>query len=147
MQEDKNRTQYCPVSVTQSILMGKWKLAILWLLGHKTRRFNELQRLMPKVSRGVLTQQLRELERDSLVHREVYKEVPPKVEYSLTDIGKSFIPVMMQIMEWGVGYIKATANCNMDICISSKFECYKCYEMMRNGTDALAPTEESEINS
>lgn len=124
---------FCPVSVTQNVLMGKWKLAILWLLGQKTRRFSELQRLMPKVSRGVLTQQLRELERDKLVHREVYKEVPPKVEYKLTEPGKSFIPVMMKIMEWGVGYIKETENCNMDICISNKFSCHKCYEMIKSG--------------
>jgi len=110
--------------------MGKWKLAILWVISQKTRRFNELQRLMPKVSRGVLTQQLRELERDRLVHREVYREVPPKVEYSLTEIGKSFIPVMMKIMEWGIGYIKETTNCNMGICLSNKFSCIKCYEMM-----------------
>jgi len=131
MAENHKQTQYCPVSVTQNILMGKWKLAILWILSQKTRRFNELQRLMPKVSRGVLTQQLRELERDSLVHREVYKEVPPKVEYSLTETGKSFIPVMMKIMEWGVGYINTTTSCNMDICISNKFSCYECYEMMK----------------
>ena len=96
-------------------------------------RFNELQRLMPKVARGVLTQQLRELERDELVHREVYREAPPKVEYSLTETGRSFIPVMMKIMEWGVGYIKKTSSCNMDICISNKFSCYKCYEMMKTG--------------
>lgn len=147
MPEDRNHEQYCPVSVTQSILTGKWKLAILWLLSHRTRRFNELQRLMPKVSRGVLTQQLRELERDSLVHREVYREVPPKVEYSLTETGKSFIPVMMHIMEWGVGYIKDTANCNMDICISSKFNCLKCYEMLRNGDTNEAKAEEYEEGS
>jgi len=128
-----NKSQLCPVSVTQNVLMGKWKLAILWIVSQKTRRFNELQRLMPKVSRGVLTMQLRELERDKLIHREVYKEVPPKVEYSLTELGKSFIPVMMQIMEWGVGYIKETENCNMDICVSNKFSCYKCYEMIRSG--------------
>lgn len=59
--------------------------------------------------------------------------MPPKVEYSLTEAGKSFIPVMMQIMEWGVGYIKETANCNMNICISNKFSCYKCYEMIKSG--------------
>lgn len=128
-----DETKLCPVNVTQNILMGKWKLAALWIIGQKTRRFGELQRLMPNVARGVLTQQLRELERDKLVHREVYRQVPPKVEYSLTDLGKSFIPVMMQIMEWGVGYIKETENCNMDICVSNQFSCYKCYEMIKAG--------------
>jgi DNA-binding HxlR family transcriptional regulator len=133
MPDKQNNPKYCPVSVTQNILMGKWKLAILWIISQRTRRFNELQKLMPKVSRGVLTQQLRELERDQLLHREVYREVPPKVEYSLTETGKSFIPVMLQIMEWVVGYVKATANCNMDICISNKFSCYRCYEMLKTG--------------
>lgn len=121
----------CPVTVTQNILMGKWKLLILWILHQGTRRFNELQRVMPEISRGVLTQQLRELERDKLVNREVYKEVPPKVEYSLTEIGESFIPVMNQIMQWGTGYVMKTANCNMDICINNEFPCSKCREMMK----------------
>lgn len=133
MIEKEKAGQHCPVSVTQNVLMGKWKLAVLWIISQKTRRFNELQRLIPKVSRGVLTQHLRELERDKLIHREVYKEVPPKVEYSLTETGKSFIPVMIQIMEWGVGYIKETASCNMSICISNKFPCYKCHEMLKSG--------------
>lgn len=137
MASKQEKAIYCPVSVTQNILMGKWKLAILWTIGQKTRRFNELQRLMPKVSRGVLTQQLRELERDKLIHREVYREVPPKVEYSLTPTGKSFIPVMMRIMEWGVGYIRETANCNMDICITNKFSCQRCYEMIKKGESGL----------
>jgi DNA-binding HxlR family transcriptional regulator len=104
----------CPVTVTQNVLMGKWKLSILWILHQKTRRFNELQKLMPEISRGVLTQQLRELERDKLINRKVYREVPPKVEYSLTETGISFIPVMTHIMEWGVGYIKKTSSCNLD---------------------------------
>lgn len=131
MVKKESVTKLCPVSVTQNILMGKWKLSILWILSQKTRRFNELQRLIPNIARGVLTQQLRELERDNLVHREVYREVPPKVEYSLTDIGRSFIPVMMSIMEWGIGYIRETENCSMDICVSNKFSCYKCYEMIK----------------
>lgn len=129
----EDKTNFCPVSVTQNVLMGKWKLSILWVLHQKTRRFNELQKLMSTISRGVLTQQLRELERDKLVNRHVYREVPPKVEYSLTEIGKSFIPVMTQIIEWGAGYIKETADCNMDICISNKFPCHKCHEMLKAG--------------
>lgn len=103
-----NNTNLCPVTVTQNVLMGKWKLSILWILHRKTRRFGELQKLLPSISRGVLTQQLKELEQDNLINRKVYGEVPPKVEYSLTEIGVSFIPVMTQIMEWGVGYIKKT---------------------------------------
>lgn len=86
---------------------------------------------MPSVSRGVLTQQLRELERDGLINRKVYREVPPKVEYSLTEIGARFIPVMSQIMEWGVGYIKKTSACYVDICKENDFPCNKCHEMLK----------------
>jgi DNA-binding HxlR family transcriptional regulator len=120
----------CPVSAIQNILNGKWKLSILWILSKNTLRFNELQRLLPDVSRGVLTQQLKELEHNKMVHREVYKEVPPKVEYSLTEIGESFIPVMTSIAEWGVAYLKELSNCDMTICIASKFNCPKCYEIL-----------------
>ncbi len=126
-----NEIKFCPVSVAQNILMGKWKLSILWTLKDKTRRFNELQKLITTISRGVLTQQLRELERDKIINRKVYREVPPKVEYSLTEIGKSFIPIMIQIIEWGAEYIEKVNNCNMDICILNKFPCQRCHEMMQ----------------
>jgi DNA-binding HxlR family transcriptional regulator len=95
----------CPVVVVQNLITGKWKLPILWNLSQATRRFNELQKLLPEISQGILTQQLRELERDGIVHREVYKEVPPKVEYSLTYIGQSFIPILSIICDWGKSYI------------------------------------------
>ena len=91
----------CPVAKTQNMIAGKWKIIILWLLSIETRRFNELQRLLPGISKGILTRQLRELETDYLIHREVYKEVPPKVEYSLTELGESFIPILKSIAEWG----------------------------------------------
>ena len=81
----------------------------------------------------VLTEQLRELEHYKIVHRKVYNEVPPRVEYSLTETGRSFIPVMVNIMEWGVGYIKEISNCDMNICIASKFNCSRCYEMLLSG--------------
>ncbi len=123
----------CPVSAIQNVLTGKWKFSILWILSKNTLRFNELQRLLPDVSRGVLTQQLKELEHNKMVHREVYKEVPPKVEYSLTEIGNSFIPVMTSIAEWGVDYVKELSNCDMNICIASKFNCQKCYEILLSG--------------
>jgi len=91
----------CPVAKTQNMIAGKWKLIILWLLSIETRRFNVLQKLLPGISKGILTSQLRELEADHLIHREVYKEVPPKVEYSLTELGKSLIPILKSIAEWG----------------------------------------------
>jgi DNA-binding HxlR family transcriptional regulator len=96
----------CPVGITQRVIEGKWKLVILYILKDNTKRFNELQRLMPDIRPGYLTQQLRELEEDGLVHREVYKEVPPKVEYSLTDIGRKFLPVIDSMYGWGIEYIK-----------------------------------------
>ena len=96
----------CPVLAVQNLIAGKWKLPILSHLRQGKKRFNELQRLLPEISQGILTGQLRELEQDRLVHREVYKEVPPKVEYSLTEIGESFIPVLNVLCDWGKGYLK-----------------------------------------
>ena len=91
----------CHVTYTQNLIAGKWKIIILWHLSKATKRFSELQRLLPEISKGILTKQLRELEENQMVHREVYKVVPPKVEYSLTDKGKSFIPVLDLMGEWG----------------------------------------------
>ena len=95
----------CPVTVkqmllAQRIIAGKWKFVILLSLSDGTKRFSELNRRLPNVSQGILTQQLRELERDGIVHREIYKEIPPKVEYSLTDIGRNFIPVLGHVLKW-----------------------------------------------
>ena len=98
-------TEQCPARIVQDLIAGKWKLDILWQLHRNTCRFGELQKRMPEVTRGVLTQQLRELERHGLVYREVYKEVPPKVEYSLTDIGRSFMPIFKVLGEWGKSYV------------------------------------------
>jgi DNA-binding HxlR family transcriptional regulator len=95
-----DQIEVCPVTQTQDIIAGKWKIIILWNLSTQTRRFNELQRLLPNISKGILTRQLRELEEDQMVHREVYKEVPPKVEYSLTPLGQSFIPILQSMGEW-----------------------------------------------
>lgn len=100
----EKQKEVCPVTETQDIIAGKWKIIILWHLSSKTIRFNELQRLLPGISKGILTRQLRELEEDQMIHREVYKEVPPKVEYSLTLLGKSFIPILDSMGEWGKKY-------------------------------------------
>ncbi|PEL13273.1 helix-turn-helix domain-containing protein [Bacillus sp. AFS017336] len=96
----------CPLTLTQNVVAGRWKIVILWHLSQKTRRFNELQRLLPGISKGILTRQLRELEEDGMVHREVYKEVPPKVEYSLTDLGKNFNSVLDAMKDWGTEFMK-----------------------------------------
>ena len=96
----------CPVAITQDVIRGKWKLVILYLLKEGVMRFSELQRALPSVRQGYLTQQLRELEQDGMIHREVYKVIPPKVEYSLADMGVRFLKVMEVMQEWGMEYIE-----------------------------------------
>jgi uncharacterized HTH-type transcriptional regulator ydeP len=94
----------CPVVNTLDIIGGKWKVLILYYLYGETRRFNELQRLLADVTQRMLTLQLRELEHDGIVHREVYPQVPPKVEYSLTAFGRTLMPVIEAMHRWGEQY-------------------------------------------
>lgn len=95
----------CSMDLTIDLIGGKWKSLILWHIGEKTLRFGELKKILPKVTQKMLTQQLRELERDGLVHRFVYTQVPPKVEYSLTETGKSLLPILDSLCKWGLEYI------------------------------------------
>ncbi len=105
MRERLERTSIdCPTELAMEIVGGKWKLVILEHLRDGVRRFGELQRLLPAVTPRMLTRQLRELETDGLVHREVYAEVPPKVEYSLTDVGRSLDPLLSELRGWGEWY-------------------------------------------
>lgn len=90
----------CPVTETQNVIAGKWKIVILYHL-QETRRFGELQRLIPGISKAILTSQLRELENDRMIHRKVYQEVPPKVEYWLAEAGLQFVPILESMGEWG----------------------------------------------
>ncbi len=94
----------CPVAVTAAIIGGKWKGVVLYHLLDHTHRFNELKRLMPGVTQRMLTKQLRELEEDGVVHREVYAEVPPRVEYSLTPFGQTLSAVILSMRAWGMMY-------------------------------------------
>ena len=94
----------CGVAVSLEIIGGKWKGVILWHLCHKTLRFSQLRRRLQGVTQKMLTQQLRELERDKLVNRKVYAEVPPRVEYSLTELGRTLEPTLRQLCEWGKHY-------------------------------------------
>jgi DNA-binding HxlR family transcriptional regulator len=89
------------VQTTLSVIEGHWKLPILFRLLDGTRRFGELRRHLPAATQRMLTLHLRELERDGLIHREVYREVPPKVEYSLTDTGRSLEPLLRFMSQWG----------------------------------------------
>ncbi|MBW9315129.1 winged helix-turn-helix transcriptional regulator [Bacillus subtilis] len=94
----------CPVETTLDIIGGKWKGILLYHLIDGKKRFNEFQKLYPKITQRMLTLQLRELERDGVIHREVYKQVPPKVEYSLTEFGRTLEPVILHMKDWGEKY-------------------------------------------
>lgn len=94
----------CPVAVTVDVIGGKWKGLILYHLVPGPRRFNELRRLMPEITQRMLTLQLRELEHDGIVHREIYQQIPPKVEYSFTDFGETLKPIIFLMRDWGEVY-------------------------------------------
>jgi DNA-binding HxlR family transcriptional regulator len=93
-----------PVEVTLSLIGGKWKPLIVFYLLGGTKRFSELRRLLPQATQQMLTMQLRELEQAGILHRHVYAQVPPKVEYSLTELGRSIEPVLRQMCRWGEWY-------------------------------------------
>lgn len=95
----------CPVEAALEAIGGKWKGLILFHLQGEIKRFNELRRLIPGITQRMLTKQLRELEKDQIVFRKVYPEVPPKVEYSLTDFGKTLTPILQALHEWGAEYV------------------------------------------
>ncbi|MDL2269828.1 helix-turn-helix transcriptional regulator [Desulfosarcina sp. OttesenSCG-928-A07] len=107
---------HCPVEATINLIGGKYKTLILWNLMAGTLRFSGLRKEVPAATPKMLTQQLRELESDGLITRTVYPEVPPKVEYALTDLGKSIRPVLEAMYAWGTGYLNAKGvevNCSM----------------------------------
>lgn len=93
--------EHCPVEAAISRIGGKWKALIILRLIVRTRRFNELQRSLPGCTQRMLTNQLRDLEADNLVHRELFAEIPPRVEYSLTPAGRALEPVLRAMCEWG----------------------------------------------
>lgn len=107
---------HCPVETALDLIGGKYKPLILWHLADGTLRFGQLQRLMPKATPKTLTNQLRELETAGLLIRTVYPEIPPKVEYSLTPLGKSLYPILSSLCQWGTDYLKSQdlePNCSM----------------------------------
>ena len=93
------------ISKIQKILGGKWKIEILYYISLRTRRFGELQRQIGDITQSTLTKQLRELEADGFITRYIYQEIPPKVEYSLTNLGESFVPILEQMKQWGKVYL------------------------------------------
>lgn len=96
------------MGMLQSVLGGKWKILLLWYVAfYKVQRFGQLQRRLQGITQSTLTRQLRELEADGLLHREVYPEVPPRVEYTLTDLGESFVPVLNAMLAWSQAHLCA----------------------------------------
>ena len=111
-----DNTLNCPVSATLNLVGGKYKALILWHLSESKLRFSELRKVITNATPKMLTQQLRELEAQELIHREVFPVIPPKVEYSLTELGKSLMPILVAMRDWGSGYLRNHAmepNCFM----------------------------------
>lgn len=96
----------CPVEAAIHLIGGKYKAVILWQLKDQVLRYSELHRLVPKATPKMLTQQLRELENDNLIGRTVYPVIPPKTEYYLTEFGKSVIPILDAMCDWGKDYLE-----------------------------------------
>ncbi|GAA2999472.1 helix-turn-helix domain-containing protein [Streptosporangium longisporum] len=97
----KKRTYSCGLDAAVDVVGGKWKALVLWALHHGPMRFGELRRSVSGISEKMLIQQLREMEAYGLVHREVYHQVPPKVEYSLTEFGRSLNEALIPLGDWG----------------------------------------------
>lgn len=99
-----NPEYQCAIDLVIDVIGGKWKVLILWNLNEGVKRFNELKRSLPNITQKMLTQQLRELEEHGLVERTVYQEVPPKVEYSTTEMGKKLQATLFEMCKWGDEY-------------------------------------------
>ena len=99
------KSKACPTETALDLIGGKWKGMILFYLCVETHRFNQLMRLIPNITQRMLTKQLRDLEASGIVHREIYPQIPPKVEYSLTELGRSLEPVVRALELWGEVYL------------------------------------------
>ena len=106
-------TENCPVEATLDLIGGKYKALILWHLSERKLRFSELSKVITTATPKMLTQQLRELESQALIHREVFAVVPPKVEYSLTELGRSLMPILVAMRDWGADYMRSK---NLESC-------------------------------
>jgi len=102
--EHRGKIYNNPVELALEAIGGKWKMPILWRLKDKVWRYGELNKSIGKVTHKMLTEQLRELENDGLINRKVYQVVPPKVEYSITEKGKTVIPIISQLRDWGYAF-------------------------------------------
>ena len=106
-------TDNCPVEATLDLIGGKYKALILWHLSEGKLRFSELRKVITTATPKMLTQQLRELESQALIHREVFAVVPPKVEYSLTELCRSLMPILVAMRDWGADYMRSK---NLESC-------------------------------
>ena len=108
--------QCIPMRTLQSILNGKWKILILWYIYvFEVRRFGELRRHLGDITQSTLTKQLRELEGDGFIDRQIYQEIPPKVEYRLSEIGKSFVPILEGMRSWSQAFLCPDAEKSSDL--------------------------------
>jgi len=97
--------QNCPVTATMGVIGGKWKLLILYLIFNDINRFGKMGMMLKDISKQMLTTQLRELENDGIIERKIYPEIPPKVEYFLTEKGKALLPVIDKMRDWGMEFL------------------------------------------
>jgi len=112
--ELNGKTYRCFFELTLLVMGGKWKPVILYHLGsERVMRFSELRRSIGAITERMLARQLRELETDGIVHREVYREVPPRVEYSLTDMGEGLVPILKELRDWGARYERRIVGADM----------------------------------
>jgi len=100
----RSEKRCCPVQTTMDVIGGKWKIPILWVLRDEIKRFGQIKKEMTGITQKMLTAQLRELETDGVISRKVYAQVPPRVEYALTPIGKRLLPVFEALCDWGTQY-------------------------------------------
>lgn len=99
--QHRGKIYHCALDITMDYIGGKWKSVVLWYLMKDKKRFGDLKKVMPDITEKMLSIQLRQLEKDGLIHREVFAEVPPRVEYTLTENGKSLITILQALAEWG----------------------------------------------
>jgi len=107
MDRKKAQEWHCSVEAAIAVIGGKYKAIIVWHLDHSgTMRYNEIQKAVPQATAKMLSQQLRELEADGIIHRKLYPVVPPKTEYRLTELGKTLVPIVLAMSDWGHEYFK-----------------------------------------
>lgn len=109
MDREKILTYGCPVEAAMEIIGGKYKVIIIWNLIDKTLRYNELKKAIPQATPKMLSRQLKDLEADGIINRILYPVVPPKTEYSLTELGKSLVPIIKELCRWGEEYFETLA--------------------------------------